>query len=183
MLQLCCSCDSELRDSSKSNFKCELDGMSAAKVGAVLLVLLILAVQPCWSQCEPVDSANLCTKWSNLLKNALLDVDTDLRPLRDAFFPLSRRPPVLVQVHYTFKAINQTEVEDYRVGWSSSRVFAAVDPGVIVFLQSMMLDLILIEEGFMLLHPVDVVLYINTTLPRNTKEFNYSLERLTSEVS
>ena len=181
---MCISCvvvsACELRDLPRSNFKCELDGMSAAKVGAIFLVLLILAVQPCWSQCEPIESANLCTKWSNLLKNALLD--TDLRPLRDAFFPLSRRPPVLVHVHYTL-FINQTEVEDYRVGWSSSRVFAAVDPGVVVFLQSMMLNLILIEEGFMLLHPVDVVLYINTTLPRNTKEFNYSLERLTSEVS
>ena len=157
-----------------------IDGMSVAKVGAIFLVLLILAVQPCWSQCEPVESANLCTKWSNLLKNALLD--TDLRPLRDAFFPPSGHPPVLVQVKYIL-VINQIEVEEYKVGWSSSGLFAAVDPAFAFFFQSMMLNLILYEEGLILKDPVDVVLHVNTILPRNSKEFNYSLDKLTSDVS
>ena len=191
--------------------------MSVAKVGASILVLLIVAVQPCQSQCESEDSLDLCTEWYTVLEEALVNDERALNRLDYVFFPISARKPVVFITAYILTFRNQLpepfEIEttssgifengsyelsesgshepfEYKyitelhwMGWSESGLFSIIDLDLAITFQSPLLNMIFYEEGLIKESTVAIYLFVNTSLSREGKEFEYGLKKLTSRVS
>ena len=160
--------------------------MSLAKVGACLVVLLVLAVQPCRSVCEVGPALDRCNMLYDHLEDDVTSTKEILRALDEIFFPIYGHEPVIFRITYNITLSNETDeiYYVYGVGWGSSGLFSTVDPEILIALQSMILNLIFYEEKMFVQEPIEISLPIKTgNSPVFEYELQHALERLTSRVS
>ena len=152
--------------------------MSLVKVIAPLL-LLTVAAQQSSARC---DNLTLCTKWYKVMEKALVTNESILETLEEIFNPPSGHEPIAFNVTYIM-TVNNEQPNYYSKGWSSSGLFSNVHPGFILAFQPMIINIILMAEGVLQQHHVEINLSFNTTLPNNSCEMNYALKKLSSRVS
>ena len=117
------------------------------------------------------------------VEEALLSNKSNLYLLKETFLSSSRSPPTLLIVTYEVATTNSS-YQQHTLGWSSSSVFATINPNIVRELQSGILSVAFYSEGIAIPHKVKLSLNITNSEKRlSSQEITVALKSITERVS
>lgn len=157
----------------------------------LLLVLPVLQFGFCWSRYTKVDTGKQKRRLEvfSIFEEALVSDENNLFLLREVFFSSSlyKHPPSFLLVTYTLNFDNSSTLATKQMGWSTSSIFATINPATLWVLQSAILTSIYysLDIGF----PYYIALHLNLKSNDNfwngtdSMEITNALKEITEKVS